>query len=62
MMTDAEFRNLVRQMRAAQSRWFNPKTRTQEVLELSRSLERQVDRELAKDGQKTLFDREESCE
>lgn len=43
-MTHAEFLELVALMRAAQRRWFDPTTRTQEVLQESRGLERQVDR------------------
>lgn len=57
-MTDAEFRALVRQMRDAQKKWFNARTRTQEGLETSKSLERQVDNELKRDEQPGLFGRE----
>jgi hypothetical protein len=57
-MTEAEFRALVRQMRNAQKKWFNPRTRTQEGLETSKSLERQVDNELKRDEQPGLFGKE----
>lgn len=54
-MNDTEFRDLVRRMRAAQKRWFDPRTKNDEALELSKSLERQVDRALADQGQGLLF-------
>lgn len=55
LMNDTEFRDLVRRMRAAQKRWFDPRTKNDEALELSKSLERQVDRALADQGQGLLF-------
>lgn len=54
-MGNDEFRALVRQMRNAQRRWFKSKGRDHEALELSKNLERQVDRELRMDEQPTLF-------
>lgn len=45
-MTHDEFIELVADMRSAQRRWFNPKTRTQAVLQESIRLERLVDREV----------------
>lgn len=42
-MTLIELAKLVKEMRDAQKRWFNPNTRTQEVLTESKRLERRVD-------------------
>jgi hypothetical protein len=45
-MTLAEFVGLVAEMRAAQKRYFNPNTRTQDTLAESKLLERKVDEEI----------------
>jgi hypothetical protein len=42
-----DFAALVLKMRLAQRRYFNPNTRTQEVLRESKRLEKDVDRRLA---------------
>lgn len=52
-MDSVQFRRLVREMREAQKRYF--KTRSLDVLETSKRLEREVDRELENDGQGVLF-------
>lgn len=52
-ITDAEFRELVRQMRHNQRRYFA--TRNQDALRISKDLEKRVDEELAKDWQMALF-------
>ena len=52
-ITDAEFRELVRQMRHNQRRYFA--TRNQDALRISKELEKRIDEELAKDRQMALF-------
>jgi len=52
-VTHEEFRKLVSEMRHAQKEYF--RTRAGGTLERSKRLERQVDEELADDGQKVLF-------
>ena len=52
-ITDAEFREIVRQMRHNQRRYFA--TRNQDALRISKELEKRVDEELAKDKQMVLF-------
>lgn len=52
-MTDSDFRDLVRQMRAAQRAYF--KTRDRAALDESIRLERDVDAELARDGSQGLL-------
>lgn len=52
-ITDAEFRELVRQMRHNQRRYFA--TRNQDALRISKELEKRIDEELAKDKQMVLF-------
>lgn len=52
-ITDAEFRELVRQMRHNQRRYFA--TRNQDALRISKELEKRIDEELAKDLQMALF-------
>lgn len=52
-ITDVEFRELVRQMRHNQRRYFA--TRNQDALRISKELEKRVDEELAKDRQMVLF-------
>ena len=52
-MTNAEFRKLVSEMRHAQKNYF--RTRSGDALDKSKRLERQVDKELADDGQQVLF-------
>lgn len=52
-MTPAEFRDLVKRMRDAQKLWFDRKDRT--ALDEAKRLEREVDAEIALDGQKELF-------
>lgn len=56
-MDAREFVELVGQMRAAQKAYFRKDTRTQEVLEESRRLERSVDKALAemRDDRPSLF-------
>lgn len=56
-MDPKAFVDLVAEMRAAQKRWFSKETRTQEILDESRRLERAVDRAIAemRDDQPTLF-------
>lgn len=51
-MNPEEFRALVREMRAMQAAWFKNHDRI--ALDLAKKLERDVDRELANDGQKGL--------
>jgi hypothetical protein len=46
-----DFVALVTKMRAAQRAWFNPRTRTQAVLEESKKLEHEVDREAERLGE-----------
>lgn len=53
---DAEFRDLVRRMREAQTEYFQ--TRDRDVLSISKSLERQVDAELERGLHPGLFDQE----
>jgi len=56
-MTVVEFRNLVKQMRTAQKKWFNAATRTQEVLQESKGLERRVDQAIKElESGPSLFD------
>jgi|GEM_PF-2205940 Isopropylmalate/homocitrate/citramalate synthases len=43
-VTNAEFVELVAEMRAAQKQYFDPKTRTQDTLAESKLLERKVDK------------------
>ena len=52
-MTHEEFRKLVSEMRHAQKEYF--RTRSGDALDKSKRLERQVDKELADDGQQVLF-------
>lgn len=52
-ITDAEFREMVRQMRHNQRRYFA--MRNQDALRISKELEKRVDEELAKDRQMVLF-------
>lgn len=52
-MDGLQFRQLVRSLRAAQKRYF--RDRRPQDLETSKSLERQVDRELENEGQGELF-------
>lgn len=59
--TEREFRQLVRQMREAQNRWFrsqrNREGPDREALSEAKSLERAVDKELDEFfSQRTLFD------
>jgi hypothetical protein len=59
-MKPIEFQQLVAEMRAAQKEYFNPKTRTLEVLNKSKQLEKKVDEALIefnkpKETQSTLF-------
>lgn len=52
-ITYSEFREIVRQMRHNQRRYFA--TRNQDALRISKELEKRVDEELAKDKQMVLF-------
>ena len=52
-MTYAEFLDLARRMRAAAKRWYQHKDRV--ALEEAKRLEREMDAELARDGQGELF-------
>lgn len=52
-MTPSEFRDLAKRMREAQREYF--RTRDRVVLDESKRLEREVDAELAADGQRELF-------
>lgn len=54
-MTDADFRDLVRQMRAAQKRYFE--LRRRDDLLASKDYERRVDHELERGDAPDLFDR-----
>ena len=53
-MTYREFRSLVTQMRWAKKEYF--RTRDTALLEQSKALERQVDKELRETGQRKLFE------
>lgn len=57
-----DFKDLVRQMRDAQKRYFNPKTRSVQVLQESKQLEAQVDEVINPQPtlQMGLFPREET--
>lgn len=46
-MKPAEFKELVAKMRQAQKEYFNPKTRSLQVLEKARALEKEVDKQLS---------------
>jgi hypothetical protein len=56
-MTPSEFKDLVRQMRNAQQRYFH--TRTQQDLRYAKDYERRVDLELNTDQSAGLFDTKE---
>lgn len=56
-MNYQQFRSLIAEMRAAQKEYF--RTRSSDLLTLSKRLEKQVDAELTSNGQKSLLEEEE---